>query len=107
MEERAKSETLTRDELSDIESQVEEVTAELDEINDAIAELPEEDVTELGDVVDDLGATTDEIVEEVDGKGTEEDDLEPADDKERPCFRYYRERYFKSGRRKSEKINST
>ncbi|BDQ55909.1 hypothetical protein EfsSVR2331_00340 [Enterococcus faecalis] len=56
MEERAKSETLTRDELSDIESQVEEVTAELDEINDAIAELPEEDVTELGDVVDDLGA---------------------------------------------------
>ena len=35
---------------------MEEVTAELDEINDAIAELPEEDVTELGDVVDDLGA---------------------------------------------------
>ena len=83
MEERAKSETLTRDELSDIESQVEEVTAELDEINDAIAELPEEYVTELGDAVDDLGAAADEIVEEVDGNGTEEDDPEPADDKER------------------------
>lgn len=79
LEERAKSETLTRDDLSDIESQVEEVTAELDEINDAIAELPEEDATELGDVVEDLGAATDEIVEEV----TPTEDPEPADDEQR------------------------
>lgn len=61
MEERAKSETLTRDELSDIESQVEEVT------------------TELGDVVEDLGAATDEIIEEV----TPTDEPEPADNNER------------------------
>ncbi|PZL74099.1 phage major capsid protein [Enterococcus plantarum] len=79
LEERAKGETLTRDDLSDIESQVEEVTAELDEINDAIAELPEEDATELGDVVEDLGAATDEIVEEV----TPTEDPEPADDEQR------------------------
>ncbi|BDQ60891.1 hypothetical protein EfsSVR2332_09690 [Enterococcus faecalis] len=103
-----KSETLTRDELSDIESQVEEVTAELDEINDAIAELPEEDVTELGDVVDDLGAATDEIVEEVDGKGTEEDDLEPADDKERSRVLDIIGKGISSrGEEKVKKINST
>ncbi|MBO0467927.1 phage major capsid protein [Enterococcus plantarum] len=79
LEERAKGETLTRDDLSDIESQVEEVTVELDEINDAIAELPEEDATELGDVVEDLGAATDEIVEEV----TPTDDPEAVDDEQR------------------------
>lgn len=62
---KASAEGTTRSELSDIETQVEEVTTELEEIADAIAELPEEDATELGDVVEDLGAATDEVVEEI------------------------------------------
>ncbi|MDT2735292.1 phage major capsid protein [Enterococcus thailandicus] len=65
LEVQAKVENLTRDALTDIETQVEEVTTELEEITDAIAELPEEDVTELGDVVDDLGAAADDVVDEV------------------------------------------
>lgn len=65
LEAQAKVENLTRDALTDIETQVEEVTTELEEITDAIAELPEEDVTELGDVVDDLGAAADDVVDEV------------------------------------------
>ncbi len=65
LEAQTKVENLTRDALSDIETQVEEVTAELEEINDAIAELPEEDVTELGDTVEDLGAAAEEVVAEV------------------------------------------
>lgn len=65
LEAQAKVENLTRDALTDIETQVEEVTTELEEITDAIAELPEEDVTELGDVVEDLEAATDDVVGEV------------------------------------------
>ncbi|WP_270660661.1 phage major capsid protein [Enterococcus thailandicus] len=65
LEAQAKVENLTRDALTDIETQVEEVTTELEEITDAIAELPEEDTTELGDVVEDLGAAADDVVDEV------------------------------------------
>ncbi|WP_393968607.1 phage major capsid protein [Enterococcus thailandicus] len=65
LEAQAKVENLTRDALTDIETQVEEVTTELEEISDAIAELPEEDTTELGDVVEDLGAAADDVVDEV------------------------------------------
>lgn len=78
LEAQAKVENLTRDALTDIETQVEEVTTELEEITDAIAELPEEDATELGDVVEDLGAAADDVVEEV----TEPTDEEPKADEE-------------------------
>lgn len=82
LESQAQVENITRDALSDIETQVEDVTAELEEIDEAIAELPEEDVTELGDVVDDLGAAAETVVEDV----AEPVDPEPdntADDTQR------------------------
>ncbi|CAD5902439.1 phage major capsid protein [Carnobacterium maltaromaticum] len=64
LEERAKKPDTTRDELTDIETQVEDVTAELEEIADAIAELPDEDAAELEDVVDDLGAAVTDVEDE-------------------------------------------
>lgn len=82
LEARTKEENVTRDALSDIEEQVEEVTSELEEIDAAIAELPEEDVTELEDVVEDLGAAADDVVEDVEPEPVDEGD-EGADEKER------------------------
>lgn len=84
LEERAKGDTLTRDDLNDIETQVEEITDELNEISDAISELSDEDVEELEDAVEDLENTTDEIVDTVE-KNTDDDsdDAKTVDESQR------------------------
>lgn len=79
LESEAQVENITRDALSDIESQVEEVTTELDEINAAMDELSDEDVAGLEDVVEDLGAAADEIVDEVEQATDPESEETPAD----------------------------
>ncbi|MCV2499601.1 phage major capsid protein [Melissococcus plutonius] len=87
LEERAKSDMLTRDDLNDIETQVEEITEELNEINDAISELSDEDVEELEDTVEDLEDATDEIVDTVekndDTSDDDSDDTKTIDESQR------------------------
>ncbi|MHC5215403.1 phage major capsid protein [Enterococcus sp. LJL128] len=79
----AKVNNISRDALTEIEVKVEEITSELEEISDAIAELPEEDVTELGDVVEDLGAAAENVSDEIDAAEENQDEDNPVDEQSR------------------------
>ena len=73
-QQRAEDPATTEETLTEIETQVEEITAEIDEVNEMIAELPDDEAIEVEDVVEDLGAAVDELEETVDENTTEDEE---------------------------------
>lgn len=75
-QQRAEDPATTEETLIEIETQVEEITAEINEVNDMIESLPDDEATEVVDVVEDLGAAVEEVEDAVDENTTEEEVVE-------------------------------
>ncbi|WP_373739619.1 phage major capsid protein [Jeotgalibaca porci] len=75
-QQRAEDPATTEETLIEIETQVEEITAEINEVNDMIESLPDDESTEVVDVVEDLGAAVEEVEDAVDENITEEEVVE-------------------------------
>lgn len=75
-QQRAEDPATTEETLIKIETQVEEITAEINEVNDMIESLPDDESTEVVDVVEDLGAAVEEVEDAVDENITEEEVVE-------------------------------
>lgn len=77
-QQRAEDPATTEETLIEIETQVEEITAEINEVNDMIESLPDDEAAEVEEVVEDLGAAVEEVEDAVDENITEEVVEEPT-----------------------------